>query len=192
PAWALVLRQAIINRCYLAQTTRNILSQSFAAKPPAPIACRGARNIHARLCSLAQQILERKHNGVGDRCHQAPNEYPIDRFRNPSIVVAEVSAGELAFFANVFFGANTSLARLGSPPANDGVVVVGSCVRDEVSRVIMRAKAWTLRIVPKCELENRHSGKSEALANRFDFWRNHPKIFGQNRETFQFCFENGK
>src|SRR5689334_2158821 len=104
----------------------------------------------------------------------------------------KISAREFPLLANILFGADASLPWLGSPPADNRVVVVGPRICDDIPRIIVRPEAWALWIVPECELKNCHSGKAEAMTNSFHFRSDDSEIFGENRQRADLSFNGGE
>ena len=68
------------------------------------------------------------------------------------------------------------------PPAHRRVVVVRAGVDDAVARVVVRPEIRRLRIGPERKLEDRHSGESELLAQRFDLRRDDAEVLRDERQ----------
>ncbi len=58
---------------------------------------------------------------------------------------------------------------------------MGAGIGDEVMLVVVRLEFGSLRIGTEGKLQDRHAGKSELLAQRFDIGSDHAKIFGDDR-----------
>ena len=96
-------------------------------------------------------------------------------------VGSQVSQGGVSFGRHLFRGARRPLAGWASKPADRRVVIVRSRIDDAVARVIVRPKVWRLRIVPECELQDPHPGKTEFVAERLDRRSDHTQVLGDER-----------
>ena len=66
------------------------------------------------------------------------------------------------------------------PPPGRCVVVVRSRVGDEITRIVVRTEPWSLRIVAESELQHRHAGIGELIADGFDLRSDDAEILGDD------------
>ena len=71
------------------------------------------------------------------------------------------------------------------PPSHDGVVIVRAGVGDEMMRIVVRLEVGSLGIVAEGELQDRHAGKAELLAQSFHLGRDDAEILGDDRQVAQ-------
>jgi len=70
------------------------------------------------------------------------------------------------------------------PPAERGVVIVGTGINDAICRQAMR-QVIVRALISKTELQHRHAGNLQALSQRVNFGRDVAEIFGEERQASQ-------
>src|SRR5215471_17347272 len=134
-----------------------------------PVSFRRARKVHARFTAQSKHILKWDDRKVSNGTEDGPNHGPMNRL----ILQIQIGAGECSLFGHVFGSASAVMSTGTVPPSHSRVVVVRACVSCELSLIIMRAERWALRIFAEGELQDRHSGKTESVADRFHLGSDH-------------------
>src|SRR5262245_37736025 len=145
----------------------NLLSEHFTSKTPAPVPSQLCRRIHAGLTAKGEHILKREDHNVRHRTHQRTNKRPVDL----TAITVQVLACILPLVSDVLLCPGTVACTAARPPVQNRIVIMRSCVSDQIACVIVRSKRGSLEIGAEGKMKNRHSKKTEPMANGLDFRR---------------------
>src|SRR5947209_774627 len=94
----------------------------------------------------------------------------------------QVCAGKGTFLADIFGSSRTVIFARTIPPPDSRIVVVRASVGRELTRIVVRTERGALGILAEGKLQDRHTGKMKALANRLDFRGDDSEVLRNDRQ----------
>jgi len=163
-----------------------IREETFAESPD-PVADGRSGEIHAGGAAETEDILHGGDSGVGDGGPGSADHVPFDF----GAVATEVGHDEGAFAFDLIGGAGRSFTGFAVKPAGGGVVVVRAGVDDAIPDEIMGEELVVRIRASETKLQDAHAGKTEAVAEGFDFGGDEAEVFGDDGE-FSECLPSSE